>query len=110
VLSPLSLTVIMVNFPAGPGRRRAVATWGMVATGGSALGVLLSGLLTEYLDWRWVLAYACVHAGGHGWALTASTLLSGALLLGAAAIALIGLPREVDAARARPVRIHWRRR
>jgi EmrB/QacA subfamily drug resistance transporter len=55
VLSPATLTVIMVTFPDGPRRRRALATWGMVATGGSALGVLLSGLLTEYLDWRWVL-------------------------------------------------------
>ncbi len=55
VLSPVTLTVIMVTFPEGPGRRRAIATWGMVATGGGALGVLLSGLLTQYLDWRWVL-------------------------------------------------------
>jgi EmrB/QacA subfamily drug resistance transporter len=55
VLSPVTLTVIMVTFPEGPERRRAVATWGMVATGGGALGVLLSGLLTQFLDWRWVL-------------------------------------------------------
>ncbi len=55
VLSPVTLAVIVVNFPEGPGRRRAMAAWGMVATGGSALGVLMSGLLTEYLDWRWVL-------------------------------------------------------
>ncbi|MDN5761607.1 MAG: MFS transporter [Microlunatus sp.] len=55
VLSPLSLTVILVSFPDGPRRRRAVATWGVVATAGGALGVLLSGLLTAYLDWRWVL-------------------------------------------------------
>lgn len=55
VLSPLSLTVIIASFLDGPRRRRAVATWGVVATGGGALGVLLSGLLTEYLDWRWVL-------------------------------------------------------
>ena len=55
VLAPVTLAVIMVTFPEGPGRRRALATWGLVATGGSALGVMLSGLLTEYLDWRWVL-------------------------------------------------------
>jgi EmrB/QacA subfamily drug resistance transporter len=55
VLSPVTLTVLMLSFPEGPERRRAVATWGMVATAGGALGVLLSGLLTEYLDWRWVL-------------------------------------------------------
>ena len=55
VLSPVTLTVILVTFAEGPARRRAVATWGLVATVGSAFGVLLSGLLTEYLDWRWVL-------------------------------------------------------
>jgi EmrB/QacA subfamily drug resistance transporter len=54
VLSPATLTVILVTFPEGPGRRRAVAIWGILATAGGAIGVLLSGLLTEYLDWRWV--------------------------------------------------------
>jgi EmrB/QacA subfamily drug resistance transporter len=52
VLSPATLTVIMVTFPEGAERRRALATWGMVATAGGTLGVLLSGVLTEYLDWR----------------------------------------------------------
>jgi EmrB/QacA subfamily drug resistance transporter len=55
VLSPVTLTVLMLSFPEGPERRRAVAIWGMVATAGGALGVLLGGVLTEYLDWRWVL-------------------------------------------------------
>src|SRR3954471_23102464 len=54
VLSPATLTVILVTFPEGPERRRAVAIWGILATAGGAIGVLLSGLLTEYLDWRWV--------------------------------------------------------
>ncbi|AXI78512.1 MFS transporter [Peterkaempfera bronchialis] len=55
VLAPISLTVIMVTFPEGPARARAVGIWAMVAASGSALGVLLGGLLTELLDWRWVL-------------------------------------------------------
>src|SRR3954451_6081544 len=54
VLSPVTLTVLMLSFPEGPERRRALATWGLVATAGGTLGVLLGGLLTEYLDWRWV--------------------------------------------------------
>ena len=54
VLSPATLAVILVTFREGPGRRRAVATWGLVATAGGATGVVLSGLLTQYLDWRWV--------------------------------------------------------
>jgi predicted MFS family arabinose efflux permease len=27
--------------------------WGAVAAGGAAVGVLLGGILTQYLDWRW---------------------------------------------------------
>ncbi len=55
VLAPLTLTVIMVTFPEGARRSRAIGIWSMVAAGGSALGVLLGGLLTEWLSWRWVL-------------------------------------------------------
>lgn len=55
VLSPVTLTVIMVAFPDSGLRRRALALWGMVATTGSAVGVLLSGVLTQTLGWRWVL-------------------------------------------------------
>ena len=55
VLAPLTLTVIMVTFPEGARRSRAIGIWSMVAAGGSAIGVLLGGLLTEWLSWRWVL-------------------------------------------------------
>ncbi|MFF0596241.1 MFS transporter [Streptomyces antibioticus] len=55
LLAPLSLAVIMVTFRDGKARTRAVGIWAMVAAAGSALGVLLGGLLTEWLSWRWVL-------------------------------------------------------
>ncbi|WP_328912140.1 MULTISPECIES: MFS transporter [unclassified Streptomyces] len=55
VLLPVSLTVISANFAEGPARSRALAAWGAVAGAGGAVGVLLGGVLTEYLDWRWVL-------------------------------------------------------
>ncbi|MEU1293665.1 MULTISPECIES: MFS transporter [unclassified Streptomyces] len=55
LLAPLSLAVIMVTFPEGRGRSRAVGIWAMVAAAGSALGVLLGGVLTDWLSWRWVL-------------------------------------------------------
>lgn len=55
VLAPVSLTVIMVTFAEGPVRNRAIGIWAMVAAAGSALGVLLGGVLTDWLDWRWVL-------------------------------------------------------
>jgi EmrB/QacA subfamily drug resistance transporter len=55
VLLPVSLTVIMTTFPAGAARHRALAIWGATAGAGGAIGVLLGGVLTEELGWRWVL-------------------------------------------------------
>lgn len=55
VLAPISLTVIMVSFAEGAARNRAVAIWAMVASSGIAVGVLAGGVLTELLNWRWVL-------------------------------------------------------
>jgi EmrB/QacA subfamily drug resistance transporter len=55
VLLPVSLTVIMTTFPAGAARHRALAIWGATAGAGGAIGVLLGGVLTGELGWRWVL-------------------------------------------------------
>ncbi|MFD8084677.1 MFS transporter [Kitasatospora sp. NPDC059722] len=54
VLAPIGLTLIMVTFTEGAARARALGVWSMVTAGGSALGVLLGGVLTDLLDWRWV--------------------------------------------------------
>ncbi|MER7705386.1 MFS transporter [Kitasatospora sp. NPDC097605] len=54
VLAPIGLTLIMVTFADGAARARALGIWSMVTAGGSALGVLLGGVLTDLLDWRWV--------------------------------------------------------
>ncbi|MFB6888635.1 MFS transporter [Kitasatospora sp. NPDC056327] len=54
VLAPIGLTLIMVTFAEGAARARALGIWSMVTAGGSALGVLLGGVLTDLLDWRWV--------------------------------------------------------
>lgn len=54
LLAPLSLTLIMVTFAEGAARARALGVWSMVTAAGSALGVLLGGVLTDLLDWRWV--------------------------------------------------------
>jgi EmrB/QacA subfamily drug resistance transporter len=55
VLAPATLTVIMTTFTEGTTRTRALGTWSAVAGGGGAAGVLLGGVLTTYLSWRWVL-------------------------------------------------------
>jgi EmrB/QacA subfamily drug resistance transporter len=54
VLSPATLTIIMTTFAAGEARNRALGAWSAVAGLGGAFGVILGGVLTSYLSWRWV--------------------------------------------------------
>ncbi|MER5213126.1 MFS transporter [Streptomyces sp. NPDC002838] len=51
-LAPAALALVMVVYPAGAARSRALAVWGAVSAVGGAAGVLLGGLLTEALGWR----------------------------------------------------------
>jgi EmrB/QacA subfamily drug resistance transporter len=55
ILSPATLTIIMTTFTEGHKRHRALGAWSAVAGAGGALGVILGGVLTSYLSWRWVL-------------------------------------------------------
>ena len=52
-MSPAALSIVLVSFKEGAERNKALAIWGAVASGGAAAGVLLGGLLTQYLNWRW---------------------------------------------------------
>ena len=55
IASPTALSLITTEFEEGKARNRAFAVFAAVAGAGAALGLLLGGMLTEYLDWRWVL-------------------------------------------------------
>src|SRR5689334_11037733 len=55
VVSPAALSIITTTFAEGPERNRALGIWGAVAGAGGAAGVLLGGILTSGLSWRWVL-------------------------------------------------------
>jgi EmrB/QacA subfamily drug resistance transporter len=55
ISSPTALSLITTEFEEGPARTRAFAVFAAVAGAGAALGLLLGGVLTEYLTWRWVL-------------------------------------------------------
>jgi EmrB/QacA subfamily drug resistance transporter len=52
-MSPAALSIVLTTFREGQERAKALSVWGAVAAGGAAAGVLLGGILTEYLDWRW---------------------------------------------------------
>jgi EmrB/QacA subfamily drug resistance transporter len=54
IISPAALSILLVTFPEGAARNRALAVWGAVAGGGAAVGVILGGLLTQGPGWRWI--------------------------------------------------------
>jgi EmrB/QacA subfamily drug resistance transporter len=55
LLAPTALSILATTFTDSGERRRAFAVYGAVAGGGGAVGLVLGGLLTEYLSWRWCL-------------------------------------------------------
>ena len=55
IVSPAALSIITTTFAEGSERNRALGVWGAVAGAGGAAGVLLGGILTSGLSWRWVL-------------------------------------------------------
>jgi EmrB/QacA subfamily drug resistance transporter len=55
IVSPAALSIITTTFSEGAERNRALGVWGAVAGAGGAAGVLLGGILTSGLSWRWVL-------------------------------------------------------
>jgi EmrB/QacA subfamily drug resistance transporter len=55
LMAPAALAFVTLSFPDGRERSRAFAVFGSLAGVGSALGMVLGGLLTELLSWRWCL-------------------------------------------------------
>ncbi len=54
IVSPAALSILVTTFADGAERNRALGVWGAVAGAGGAAGVLLGGILTSGLNWRWV--------------------------------------------------------
>ena len=55
VIAPASLSILTTTFAEGAARNRAVGIWGAMGGVGGAAGVLLGGILTDALNWRWIL-------------------------------------------------------
>jgi EmrB/QacA subfamily drug resistance transporter len=55
VVAPATLSILTTGFPEGPERNRALGWWGAMGAVGGASGALLGGVLTEALNWRWIL-------------------------------------------------------
>jgi EmrB/QacA subfamily drug resistance transporter len=52
-MSPAALSIVLVTYREGHERNVALSVWGAVASGGAAVGLLLGGIITQYLGWRW---------------------------------------------------------
>jgi EmrB/QacA subfamily drug resistance transporter len=55
LLSPATLSLLTTTFPRPPERGKAFGIFSAIAGSGSAVGLLLGGVLTTYLSWRWCL-------------------------------------------------------
>ncbi|MER8187098.1 MFS transporter [Kitasatospora sp. NPDC094015] len=53
LLAPAALSLLAVMFTDAKERAKAFGIYGAIAGGGGAIGLILGGLLTEYLNWRW---------------------------------------------------------
>jgi MFS family permease len=54
VLSPSVFSIVSVLFKEGAERNKALGILGAIAGSGAAIGVLLGGVLTEYVGWEWI--------------------------------------------------------
>jgi EmrB/QacA subfamily drug resistance transporter len=55
LLAPTALSLVAVTFTQPRERARAFALYGAIAGSGAAVGLLLGGVLTQWLSWRWCL-------------------------------------------------------
>src|SRR5690349_20985419 len=62
VLAPSALGTLVSTFNDQRERGRAFGVFGSVAAGGGAVGLILGGVLSEYLSWRWCLYVNLVFA------------------------------------------------
>ncbi len=62
ILAPSALGTLVSTFQDPRERGRAFGVFGSVAAGGGAVGLILGGVLTQYLSWRWTLYVNLVFA------------------------------------------------
>jgi EmrB/QacA subfamily drug resistance transporter len=55
IAAPSTLALLTTSFREGAERTRALAWYGAVAGGGGSVGLVLGGVLTSWLSWRWGL-------------------------------------------------------
>jgi EmrB/QacA subfamily drug resistance transporter len=63
LLAPAALSLLTTTFTDPTERNKAFGIFGAIAGSGAAVGLLLGGVLTEYLSWRWCLYVNLAFAG-----------------------------------------------
>jgi EmrB/QacA subfamily drug resistance transporter len=63
LLAPAALSLLTTTFTSPDERNKAFGIYGAIAGSGAAVGLLLGGVLTEYLSWRWCLYVNLAIAG-----------------------------------------------
>ncbi len=69
MITPAALSILMTTFSEGRERNAALGVWGAVGAFGAVAGVLLGGVLTDWLSWEWIF-YINVPVGLAALALT----------------------------------------
>lgn len=54
LIAPAAMTLLMTTFPDPKELGKAFGFWGASAAAGGSAGVFLGGIITEWMDWRWV--------------------------------------------------------
>ena len=54
LVSPAALSILTTTFTERSERTKALGVWSGIAAGGAAVGLLMGGVLTDLLSWRWV--------------------------------------------------------
>ncbi|MET7598045.1 MULTISPECIES: MFS transporter [unclassified Streptomyces] len=62
LLAPAALSLLNTTFTEARDRAKAFSVYGAIAGAGGAVGLLLGGVLTDALDWRWTLYVNVVFA------------------------------------------------
>lgn len=54
IAAPQALALLTITYPQGAPRNRALGWFSAISVGGIAVGLVVGGMLTEWMSWRWV--------------------------------------------------------